>query len=231
MKLLKIITLLVIFIGNTSLFAQANIKSVNLKKGQILDILMLTTKPETEKAFEKYRKTAFPVAFKRSYKPLPGFRIIETTQGNIQPTSFIFGQWSDLNNREKFISEIETVVPDFHEQRRTIWSIFNLVYYEMPEDLSFSMDKNKYNVVTAYWKKDNSSFDAFTKQWFQKSVATGGKTVLKLTNGKSPAGYYYNPDLLVVTEWESKKEFESFMKDKGIHKNESVLHVNQFVIN
>lgn len=232
MKLLKITAVLFVAgVLTTHLFAQSNIKSISLNKGEILDILLLTTKPGTEKAFEKYRKTAFPVGFKRTYQPLPGFKVQETVQGNIQPASFILGKWNDLQNRELFIAEIEGIVPDFHEQRRTIWSLFNLAYYEMSNDVSFSFDKDKYIVATAYWKKDDVSFKKFKDLWLQKSNAKEGKTILQLTDGKSPMGYYYNPDWVIITQWKSKEAFDAFYKENLKMSHQGVLHVNQFILN
>ncbi|WP_298313786.1 hypothetical protein [uncultured Aquimarina sp.] len=232
MKLLK--NLILVFLTcllTTSLVAQSDVKSFDFKKGEVLDILLLTNKPDIEKDFERYKKTAFPVASKRTYRPQPGFNIKETTQGNIQPTTFIFGKWNDLKNREQFISEIEDIVPDFHVQRRNMWSIFNLTYYEMPRDISFKIDRSKYIVATSYWKKDTESFKKFTELWSQKSAAKGGKKILQLTNGKSPLGYYHNPDLLVITQWESKQEFDAFYKENLKMDHKGVLHVNQFVLN
>jgi len=232
MKLLQLITLVCFTtLINSHLFGQTHIKNYSFKKGEILDILLIKTKPGGDKLFEKYRKTAFPMAIKRTYKPMPGFNISNTTQGNIQPTSFLFGKWDDLKNREQFIAEIEDFVPDFHEQRRNIWSIFSLTYYEMPEDISFEIDKNKYTVVTSYWKKDDVSFKKFTNQWQRKSSEKKGKTILTLTEGKSPFGYYHNPDLIFITQWDSKEAFEGFYQENLDMNHSGVLHVNQFVLN
>ncbi|WP_108803288.1 hypothetical protein [Aquimarina sp. Aq107] len=231
MKLFKSLILTASCLFTLSLFAQSDIKSYNFKKGEILDILLLTTKPGTKKDFEKYKKTIFPVGIEKTYKPLPGFGISETTQGNIQPSNFIFGKWKDLKNREEFIAQIEGIVPDFHVQRRNIWSLFNLTYYEMPQDISFKIDKNKYNVATSYWKKETTSFKKFKELWLQKSSANGGKKIIELTNGKSVVGYYHNPDLLVITQWESKAAFDSFYKENLKMNHKGILHVNQFVLN
>ena len=232
MKLLKNLSLVFLTcLFTTHMVAQSNVKSYDFKKGEVLDILLLTNKPNIEKDFEKYKKTAFPVAAKRTYQPQPSFNIKETTQGNIQPTTFIFGKWNDLKNREQFIAEIEDFVPDFHIQRRTMWSIFNLTYYEIPKDISFKIDRSKYNVATSYWKKDVTSFKKFMELWSQKSAARGGKEILQLTDGKSPMGYYNNPDILVITQWESKEAFDAFYKENLAMNHKGVLHVNQFVLN
>lgn len=232
MKFVNISAFIFFFSLTTSgMVAQSTIQSISAKKGEILDILLLNTKKGVEQHFEKYKETAFPIAIKKTYQPLSGFGISETIQGNLQPTVIAFGKWNDLKNREQFIKEIDDLVPDFHQQRRTIWSLFNLTYYELPTDVSFSIDKNKYNVVTSYWKKDPVAFKAFRKKWLQKSTSEGGKNILQLAKGKSPMGYYHNPDLLIITQWDRKEDFDAFHKQNLTMNHEGVLHVNQFVLN
>ncbi|AXT61505.1 hypothetical protein D1816_14465 [Aquimarina sp. AD10] len=232
MKLIKIAALgLLVCLSNFSLNAQSKKQSYSFKKGEILDILLLTTKPEGGALFDRYKKTAFPVASKRSYKPQPGFIIKESTQSSFHPQNFLFGKWDNLESREKFLAEIETEVPDFHKQRRDIWSIFNMTYYEMTKDISFEIDRNKYNVVTSYWKKDANAFNTFKKEWIQKSKNKGGKNILALTKGISPLGYYYNPDYMVITQWKNKAAFDAFYKENLKMNHKGVKDVNQFVIN
>ncbi len=231
MKFLKCALLAVIVCScNYNTSAQSKIKSYTFKKGEVLDILLLSQKPKADSLFKNYVKTAFPLAIKMSYKGLPGFKVENYTQGNLQPQSLILGKWNSKEKREKFITDIENVVPDFQQQRRDIWSLFNLTYYEMPE-ITFEINKDKYNVVTAYWQKEGKSFTQFKKKWLQKSSNKGGKTILELTNGKSPLGYYYQPDYFVITQWENKTDFEAFHKENLIMNHEGVLHMNQFVIN
>ncbi len=215
---------------NASTMAQTNIKSYSFKKGEILDMLLLSAKPNTDALFKDYVKVAFPVAIEMSYKNLPGFKIEDHTQGNLHPKSLIFGKWDNVEKREQFLTEVESFVPDFHKRRRDIWSVFNLTYYEMPET-TFEINKGKYNVVTAYWQKDEVSFQKFKTTWLEKSRVKGGKTILALSNGKSPFGYYYRPDYLVITQWESKEVFDTFFAENLKMDHTGVLHVNQFAIN
>jgi len=231
MKIIQLLaTLLFVCLTQISLNAQSNIKSFDLKKGEVLDILLLTNQPDNEALFEKYKKTAFPVAMKLSYQPLPGYGISAYTQGNHQPQVFAFGKWGSLEKREKFLTSIEKEVPDFHEQRRALWSIFNLTYYEMPTDVSFQIDKNKVTVATAYWEKEAGDFTKFKKALAKETKKCGGKTVVELSNGKSPFGYYYQPDYLVITEWKDKATFEAFYQKNIKMKHDGVKHVNQFIL-
>lgn len=205
-------------------------QTINLKKGEVLDILVLSSKPDTDKLFDVFKQTAFPVAFSMSYQPLPSFRVTNYTQGNHQPESFIFAKWDSKEIREKFIVEIEKKVPDFHKQRQGIFSYFGLTYYTMQKNTSFEVNPEKYNVVTAYWQNEKISFDNFKYDWLQKSNASGGKIIIELTHGKSPFGYYYQPDYLVITQWNSKEAFEAFYKKDLKMNHKGIKHVNQFNI-
>ena len=213
-----------------SLPAQSNVKSYSFKQGEVLDILLLSTKPNSDSLVAIYRKTAFPVAIGMSYTFLPGFSIKDYTQGNFQPESFILGKWASRAKREQFLAEIETHVPDFHQQRRNIFKNFHLTYYEMPADISFEVNKDKLIVATAYWQSDDQSFQRFQKQWLKAAKRAKGKTILSLKDGKSPFGYFYQPDWMTITEWESPAAFEAFQTKMNTLGAEGLEHVNQFIL-
>lgn len=213
-----------------SLHAQSSETSYSFKKGEVLDLLLLSGKPNSDSLFANYRKTAFPVAMRMSYTPMPGYRIKEYTQGNFHPQSFIFGKWESIAKREQFLAEIETHVPDFHQQRKNMFSLFHLTYYEMPTDVNFEIDKNKVVVVTAYWKDDSQHFQQFRKKWSKAAKRAKGKTVLVLENGKSPFGYFYQPEWLTITEWDSRAQFEAFKAKNLKIGTDGIKHVNQFIL-
>ncbi|MEM9820422.1 MAG: hypothetical protein AAF985_05100, partial [Bacteroidota bacterium] len=119
----------------SSVHGQSTSQSMAFKKGEVLDILLLSQNPDTELALKSYFQTAFPVAQRMSYQPLPGFKIKAHNQGNHRPQSLILGKWSDLEQREAFLSQIVEEVPDFHQRRKTIWSYFGLSYFEIQKDL------------------------------------------------------------------------------------------------
>ena len=232
MKTLKYIFMLMsVLIFSQQNFSQSTSKTYDFKKGEVLDVLIVTTKPEKREAYKRYRETAFPIAIKRSFELLKVFKILDNTQGNLEPTGFILGKWNNREKREGFLSEIENLVPDFHEQRRDIWSIFNLTYYEMSQNISFTISTEKFNVVTAYWQKDQKSIKKFKTELDALTKSKNGKVILELTNGISPFMYYYAPDLLIFTEWESKEAFENFHKENLKMNHNGLKHVNQFVIN
>ncbi len=221
----------ILLLSAIGLSAQSNIKTYNYKKGQVLDIIFLNTKPDAKEELDLYFKTAFPVATNYGYTGQGGLALPQSPiQGNYHPESMIFGYWKDLNSREEFLAKIEETMPHFHQSRRNIWSSFNMTFWEMKEDFSFEVNSDKFNIVTAYWQKDASSFKRFKADWIKKSKAAGGREVLNLTNGDSPFGYYYNPDFFVITEWDNKADFDKFYQENLKMNHEGVKHVNQLII-
>ena len=228
MKIRYVLMSIILF---TFLNGKAQTKTYELKKGQSFDILLFNTIPESKEALNKYFQSAIPVAQKYGYMPQKGFNVTENpTQGNYWPKTVIVGLWRDYSKREDFITEITDEVPDFHEMRRRIWSSFFLTYWEVKEDKTIEVSSDRFNVLTAYWEEDAKSFEKFKQRWKSDAKQSGGKLVLELEDGKSPVGYYYNPDHLTITSWESKEAFEAFY-EKNLEMNHSgVKHVNQFII-
>ena len=231
MKTIKVITVcLALIISASTLNAQSKTKALNYKKGEILDILLFTGKPELPKLFPKYKETAFAFALKNGYQPQPLFAISETTQGGLQPGTFVFGKWKDLKGRTSFLKEITNKVPDFHDQRRAMWSNFYLAYYELEKDVSFKITEDKVYVATALWKDDDSSFEAYSSKRQELIKKHGGKVLVELTNPRSSVGYMYKPDYVVLIEWQDKASFEAFHKDNLDMGEKGIINVNEFII-
>ena len=230
MKFTTVVFLVLMILGTTS-NAQKKVKSFEYKKGEVLDIILLSQQENSGKLFERYKQTAFPVAFEYSYRPQPGFGISKLTLGTNKPKGFIFGKWSNMGNRKGFLANISKRVPDFHEQRRELFPYFGLTYFEMQKDLSFSIDTNNYNVVTSFWRTSNTDPTTLIDDWEKEILATGGKLVLKLSNGASPTGYSYNPDMLYIVSWPNEFSFNEFAKKFRLETFNAFENVHQFVIN
>lgn len=215
------------FFGMT---AQEKIKSFDFKKGEVLDIILLSQTENGGELFERYKKTAFPVAFEYSYQPQPGFGISKLTLGTNKAQAFLFGKWESLEKREGFLANIANRVPDFHQQRRDLFPYFGLTYYPMLVDLKFSVDTSKYNVATALWNKPSKKDAAFFKKWKSEVQKSGGKVIVTLENGKSPLGYYYNADVLCIVEWKNETSFNSFAEKHPLAFYDAIQNVHQFVI-
>ena len=218
-----------LLISNFS-YTQQKQKNYKFKKGEVLDILLLSTYENSKEQFDRYKKTAFPVAFEYTYEPQPGFLVKKLVLGNHFPSSLIIGKWSSKEKREGFLENIVNRVPDFHEQRRNLFKYFGLTYYVMKENIEFAVDAKKINTANAFWGKDNHNSIKFHKDWEQKVKASGGNIVLKLEKGISPVGYNYNPDVFYIIAWKNEQVLKNFSKNNPLTSYESLKNVHQFVI-
>ncbi len=224
--LLTVTTYLIIH----SSFGQSKIDTITLKKGEVFDILLLSQHPDRDAELKSYFQSAFPIAKKMSYQPLPGFKIINNNQGNLHPNILVLGKWDNTTIREAFLTEILKDVPDFHERRRKIWSYFGLRYFKIESDLSFQINRNHYNVATAYWLESDKRPNPYYKKWEQEIETAGGKILIQLKNGTSPFGYQYNPEYFVITSWKREADFRSFQEKMKKQDLNGVQHINEFIL-
>ncbi|MDB4292849.1 hypothetical protein N9954_05525 [Maribacter sp.] len=228
----KNLVLLVFSVAYTQVNAQEEVHSFEFKKGEVLDVMLLkqSKADDAKELFETYKTSAFPVAFEYSYQPLSGFGISKLTLGTNNADAFLFGKWGSFQKREAFLKVIADRVPDFHQQRRVLFPDFRLTYYEVKSDLKFSIDKAKYTTVTALWAKPGSKEEASLKRWKAEVLESGGTFVITLKDGKSPLGYYYNPDILHIVQWENEAAFQRFAQEHPIDSYRDFRNVHQFVI-
>jgi hypothetical protein len=219
-----------LFLSGIMISAQTESKKWNFKKGEVLDILLFKGKPELPKLFPKYKETAFAFALEKGYQPQPFLAVTETTQGGYQPDTFVIAKWTNLAGRKAFTNEIEDKVPDFHQQRRAMWSSFYLAYYEVTKDISFEVSPDKIVVATSYWKDNSGAFMNFKKEWLKKAKNNGAKVLLELNGAMSPVGYMYKPDFIVLTEWKDRAAFDVFSQQNMKMGKKGIQNVNQFII-
>ncbi|MDW3194270.1 MAG: hypothetical protein R8G66_17985 [Cytophagales bacterium] len=223
--LVSIIVLLMIQLG----YSQP--KTLSLKKGQALDLLLLTTNPDAKEKRNEYFAAAVSVAQQYGYTPQYSSGIKEPpTQGNYWPEVLILATWKVHEDRVKFVKDIEAKYPPFHEMRREIWPTFHLTYWNVEQDQEVTFDPEKFYVATAHWEKESKPFKFFAQAWAKEVSNHQGAVVLEMKSGISPFGYHYNPDLFTITEWESREAFEQFHAKNVAMDHKGVLHVNQFVL-
>ncbi|UZO80079.1 hypothetical protein NBT05_14125 [Aquimarina sp. ERC-38] len=205
--------------------------SYTLKKGEVFDLLLVTNQPTGKEVFKNYRAEAFPVAVEKGYSFLSGFKITETLEGDIHPEGAIFGKWKSLADRQEFLKIITTRVPDFHKMRKEIWYYFTVKYYEIEQDLHFNLDPEKVIVATTYWQKEGASseFENFIAKVKSLIETTGGSLKLAFNKGYSPEGYEYNPDYLILTQWDNKEDFDRFIKDSSTMDSTMLQTLHQFM--
>lgn len=216
---------------SAGLAAQTKSKTVDLRKGQVFDVLLLTNNPDAKDLRQDYFKRAFPIAKANGYVSGGGFGVVgPPIRGNYQPEAMAIGTWPGIAERSAGLQALEGEMADFHEMRRKVWPTFHLTYYEMKEDVTFTVSTGNYYVVTAFWAEKKGRFRKFLKQWEARQAREGGKPLLVLTDGTSPFGYELNPDYFTITEWSSEAAFRNSLPEDNKTGYPGVSHLNQFQI-
>ncbi len=220
------------FLVPTAMVSGQDIKTYTFDKGQVLDVLYLTRRPDTGAALQDYFKTAGPIARKLKYTPHGAIRVAsKPSQGNLYPDVVAFGTWpGGFADRDSAYRRLLTELPDLQSRRMDIWSSFNMTQYELNEDVVLTMDKAKHYMLTAYWLEDASTLDAFEASFIEALQATSGTSKMLLTGGRSPFGYAFTPDLVVISEWDNILDQAKFVDASKRLNTLGVSHVNQFPV-
>ena len=100
----------------------------------------------------------------------------------------------------------------------------------MAQDFSFEFDTEKIYVATAYWKDGDTKFNIFKNEWIERVKKKGGKVLIELKDAQSSVGYMYKPDYVVLTEWNDRESFNTFLIENKKMESEPIQNVNQFII-
>lgn len=222
----SIIILLIWSLAWTTSHAQVDTVSTN--DAEVLDIFFLRNIDSQEKdsLWGIYRTELTPIAKDYGYKPLKSFRMKNVLEGSSQPHFVLIAQWSDYQKREDFINDIVVRKPFFHDLRRQLWSTFDLTYYKLDKDILLSVDQSKYNVISAIWVNDHCR--EATVDYKQKIKSAGGDIRLYLPKGKSPRGYYYNPDHFILSSWQDADAFKKYKLLTSLQ--DCMININEFEI-
>lgn len=212
----------------SGLSGQAKPQTLDLKKGQAFDIILLTNAEDNKEDMADYFNRASPIAKANGYAPSFGKAVGMPTLGNYHPDVVAFGTWPGISARVAAVEKLESGMSDFHEMRRKIWPTFNLTYYEVKEDVTITFDPEKYYVATMFWAEKKGKFNRFLKEWETAQLQQGGRPLLRLTEGASPFGYDYNPTYLTFTEWDSEEDFRAAVKTGHGTTYSGVKHLHQF---
>jgi heme-degrading monooxygenase HmoA len=201
-------------------------------KGHVIDFLLLKRKANSDPALNEYARAAIAEARALGYKGLGGFNIPRNPiQSNIHPETLIFGSWpGNFADRQQALKDLLAAVPTLYAKRLDVWSAFFMTNYEITEDITFEVDRDKIQVLTSYWQNDTDKFAAFKNAFLKKVNHYGGSVKLNLGNPQSPYGYTYTPDFTTLTEWNTQEEFDAFLESSRLMDISGVKQINQFYL-
>lgn len=182
-------------------------KELVLPKGHVIDFLMLTRKGDIAALRSQYFKDLYPLAKELGYQPLTGFGISQKPlTGYYAPDVLAVGAWpGDWQQRQQLFATLTESAPDIRSRRLDIWSSFNMLNVELKDTVSIHLDPQKTYVFSAFWLDADNTTDLLAQ--LRKA---GAKLALTATDVKTMFGYTHAPQLVAITEWESKDAATQF---------------------
>ncbi len=208
-------------------------RTIKIEAGQKLDMLTAILKPGAAEKRNVYFSKVFPLANQHGFKLDISFIPIGVpVRGNYQPDFISFMSWPSHENHKAFKKEVKQMKDySMTEARRDIWSVFNLTHYNnLEENLEFTVYEDKIYVFTAYWIEDMDQFIKAKQRGKKVMERFKGKLVSLLGQSTSPDGYFYQPDMVSVTEWDSVEVFQEFLKHRDNENGDAgSINVNQWM--
>ncbi len=211
-----------------SLQSAAKTRDLVIGKDHVIDILLLTLKEEGRTYQKAYFEDIGPLGSQLGYTANTFFNVVrKPISGMYSPRVLAVGSWpGDWQDRQKRFAELLVLAPDIRSRRLDIWSTFNMVNFEVKQDINIRFDPEQIYVFGAYWTGD-TNFATELKLAIEKA---GGSAELSADSVTSMFGYQRSPDVTLISRWSSQKAFDSFYKSFKAKLNATVEYSSEFYL-
>lgn len=185
-----------------------------LQPGQLLTFVLSENKPGGEVVQKTYFDNAFPLAQAAGMRELSTFKVEQVYFGDGKPLGSGLYLWpnktaaAQTRNNPKYLN-------DFKPLRRQVWNQLQSIDMEITSSLEINLDRTKPHTVALVWLKDKAAYDSYYQGTQALRDRMGVKTLLKLPGvryDKLTEGEINPPDLVVLLQWNSRADIDSYAK-------------------
>ena len=211
---------------------EAKTSNLTLKKNHVADFLFLTDREDGKPHKKQYFADIAPPAIEMGYQNTTAFLIKRhPISGHYFPRVLAVASWpGDWQQRQALFAQLLEKRPDIQSRRFDIWSTFNMVNYEIEEDIDIEFDPNKIYVFGAYWKKNDDTFDGIKNEMLSNIKQAGGKVNFKVGAAHTLFGYVDAPDFSIITEWETQDAFDQYYEQAGLKQQQAVKYSSELYL-
>lgn len=183
--------------------------TLDLKKGQVLQIVVPEERPEGRDARQSYYQNAFPIAESLGYKNEGLLNIRDKVRSEYDPSVFAFFSWPDIAATQAYRSAPQ--FPAFKDLRRDAWHEMKIYDSALTEDLKLTFDPGKHYTAWIAWldPKDRSDYTSYLEGIEPAVKRAGGRFVYEMHN---PFAQTFDadeaaPGQITFIEWETADGF------------------------
>ena len=154
--------------------------TLDLKKGQVLQVVVPEERPEGRDARQSYYQNAFPIAETFGYNNEGQLSIRDKVRSEYDPSVIAFFSWPDTVATQAYRSSPQ--FPAFKELRREAWHEMKIYDSELTEDLQLTFDPGKHYTAWIAWfdPEDRSDYTLYLEGIEPAVERAGGRIVYQM---------------------------------------------------
>ncbi len=183
--------------------------TLDLKQGEVLQLVVPEERPEGKEARQTYYQNAFPIAERLGYANEGLLSVRQKVRGDYDPSVFVFFSWPNAEAAQGYRSNPRFA--EFKALRKEAWHEMNIYDAEIREDLRITFDPAKHYTALIAWLDDETRTD-YTRylDGIEPAVKrSGGRFIYKMFDPTMQAlrGSQDGPGQITFVEWETEDGF------------------------
>ncbi|MEO1488135.1 MAG: hypothetical protein AAFR88_01685 [Pseudomonadota bacterium] len=182
---------------------------LELKKGQVLQLIAPEEREEGKAARQTYYQSAFPMAERLGYQRHGQLNMRQKIRSDYDPSLFVFFSWPDAAAVRAYRDDPK--FSEFKRLRKEAWHELKIYDKELTEDLSLTFTPEKHYSVLLAWL-DKGTRQDYTRylEGIEPAVKrSGGRFIYKMIDPtmqalNAPPGA---PGQITFVEWETTDGF------------------------
>ncbi len=187
---------------------------IELKAGQVLQVIASQVRPDGAAARRAYAQTAFPIASSFGFAPLGTLAVKQQVVSDFEPEAFSFFSWPSEEAVQSFDNHPDW--PAIKATRPAAWNELKVYSDTLEEDLSLRFRPDKYYTVVAAWfDPDNpGDYDRYLTGIESAVERAGGRFIYKMREPsfEAHASALTPPGQVTFVEWDRPDGFAEVQK-------------------
>ncbi len=187
---------------------------IELKSGQVLQVIASQIRPDGGAARRTYAQTAFPIASSFGFAPLGTLAVKRKVVSDFEPEAFSFFSWPSEEAVQSFDSHPDW--PAIKATRPDAWSELKVYTDTLEEDLSLRFRADKYYTVVAAWfnPENPGDYDRYLSGIESAVERAGGRFIYKMREPsfEAHASALTSPGQITFVEWDKPDSFAEAQK-------------------
>ena len=189
--------------------AMSNPLVIEMKRGEVIQIIAPEARADGNEARQAYYKTAFPIAEKLGYKKEGQLAVRQKVVSDYDPGGLLFYSWPNAAAAKAFANHPGW--PALKAERPKAWNELKIYTSELDEDLRLTFDPAKfYTVVIAWGNPENpDDYERYLSGIEPAVKRSGGRFIYKMRNPEfeAHASSPEAPVQLTFVEWDDPAGF------------------------